>query len=96
MPDDLQLHDRAARRAPRHVAKARNLTPTFEDCLRATLGIVALLVVGYLAIFGNPQIAPLAAGALISLLGAAVSYMFRSKLAVSAESPTDPLTLRKG
>lgn len=70
------------------------MTPTFEDCLRATLGIVALLVVGYLAIFGNTQIAPLAAGALISLLGAAVSFLFRGR--VQVESPTDPPTLRKG
>ena len=58
----------------------RRLNTTFDDWVRALALLVAINVVGYLAIFGSDQIAPLAAGALISLLGAAVSFLFRGRI----------------
>lgn len=63
---------------------------TFEDALRGILAMGALGVVGWLAIFGNTQSAPLAAGALISLLAAAVGYLFRGKVEKSAGTDAPP------
>lgn len=66
-------------------------TITFEDVLRGALAMGGLGVVGYLAVAGGAQIAPLAAGALISLLSAAVGYLFRGKVEKAPGTDVPPL-----
>lgn len=60
---------------------------TLNAWTRALVILITLLAVCYLAIYGDAQIAPLAAGALISALVAAITYEFRGRIE-SSEPPS--------
>ncbi len=67
--------------------------PTFDEMLRGTVILVALLAVAFLAVAGGTQIAPLAAGGLLTLLAAGAGYLFRSKLVPTSTTQLEAITL---
>jgi hypothetical protein len=61
--------------------------PTFNDVVGALLALLGLAVLAYLAIvFTSEQ----AEGALISLLSAAVGYLYRGRVEKQTEPPPPP------
>ncbi len=61
--------------------------PTFNDVVGALLALMGLAVLAYLAIaFTSEQ----AEGALISLLSAAVGYLYRGRVEKQTDAPPPP------